>query len=122
STGLYLHGSTQNERHDVNEDGFMDMPTYDQINLMNRWQYTNPEKGFVGFINVRYLNDAKQTGQVDFDPDTDKGTTNAWGSEIDTERFDVSVKTGYVNPEVPWQTVGVQTAFSRHDQTSYFGL
>src|SRR5690606_22590663 len=64
----------------------------------------------------------KQTGQINFNPDTDKLTTNAWGSEIATERFDVSIKTGYVNPEIPWQSIGFQTAFSRHNQESYFGL
>ncbi|MEM5564127.1 TonB-dependent receptor [Psychroserpens sp. AS72] len=122
STGLYVHGNTHQEKHDVNDDGFLDMPLYNQINVMNRWQYTNPEKGFVSFINVRYLNDAKQSGQLDFNPDTDRLTTNAWGSEIDTERFEVSAKLGYVNPEVPWQSLGVQFAFSSHNQESYFGL
>ena len=58
------------QKHDVNDDGFLDMPLYNQINVMNRWQYTNPEKGFVSFINVRYLNDEKQAGQVDFNPDS----------------------------------------------------
>lgn len=77
STGLYLHGNTHNQKHDVNDDGFMDMPIYNQINLMNRWQYTNAEKGFVSFINLSYLEDTKQTGQVNFNPDTDKLTTNA---------------------------------------------
>ena len=129
-TGLYLHGSTQQAKHDVNKDGFMDMPTYNQINIMNRWQYTNGEKGFVSFIDFKFLNDEKQTGEVDFNPKTDKLTTNApvlsgdevWGSEIDTRRYEVSAKLGYVNPEIPWQSVGVQTAFSSHKQDSYFGL
>ena len=122
STGVYLHGNTHQEKHDVNNDGFMDMPLYNQVNVMNRWQYTNPEKGFVSFINLRYLNDQKQSGQLDFDPNTDKLTTNAWGSEIDTERYELSAKLGYVNPEIPWQSVGVQFAFSNHKQDSYFGL
>ncbi|WP_406682815.1 TonB-dependent receptor [Seonamhaeicola sp. MEBiC1930] len=121
-TGLYLHGSKQQEEHDVNNDGFMDMPKYHQINIMNRWQYTNLEKGFVSFINLKVLNDEKQMGQLGFNPDTDKLTTNAWGSEIDTKRYEISTKLGYVNPEVPWQSLGVQTAFSSHKQESYFGL
>lgn len=121
-TGLYLHGNIQNQEHDVNNDGFLDMPKFNQINVMNRWQYTNPEKGFVSFINLKYLNDEKQTGQLDFNPKTDRLTTNAWGGEIDTERYEVSAKVGYVNPEIPWQSVGVQTAFSSHKQDSYFGL
>ncbi|WP_417875485.1 TonB-dependent receptor [Winogradskyella sediminis] len=122
STGLYVHGNTHQEKHDVNNDGFLDMPLYNQINLMNRWQYTNPEKGFVSFINLKYLNDEKQAGQVDFNPDTDKGTTNFWGSEINSERFEATTKLGYVNPEIPYQTLGLQLAFSHHNQDSYFGL
>mgnify|MGYP003673025345 CR=1 FL=1 len=122
STGLYLHGNTHQQKHDVNNDGFVDMPIYNQINVMNRWQYTNPEKGVVSFINLRYLNDEKQAGQVNFDPDRDKGTTNFWGSEINTERFEITTKLGYVNPEIPYQSIGFQTAYSHHKQDSYFGL
>ncbi len=121
-TGLYLHGNIRDKKFDNNDDSFLDMPLAKQVNLMNRWQYTNPEKGFVSFLNFRYLNDEKQAGQVDFDPNTDRLTTNSWGSEIDTERIDVSAKLGYVNPEIPYQSIGVQVAYSNHDQESYFGL
>lgn len=121
STGIYLHGNTHQKKHDVNDDGFLDMPLYNQINVMNRWQYTDPEKGIVSFINVRYLNDTKQSGQVDFNPSTDRLTTNAWGSEIDTERIEGSFKLGYVNPNIPYQSIGFQMAYSHHQQDSYFG-
>ena len=122
STGIYVHGNSLQKKHDVNNDGFLDMPLYNQINVMNRWQYTDPEKGLVSFINIRYLNDSKQAGQEDFNPDTDRLTTNAWGSEIDTERIEGSFKLGYVNPEIPYQSLGFQMAYSHHDQDSYFGL
>ncbi|RZN82401.1 MAG: TonB-dependent receptor [Winogradskyella sp.] len=122
STGLYIHGNLRNQKFDKNDDTFLDVPLKEQINIMNRWQYTNAEKGIVSFINLRYLNDNTQAGQESFNPDTDKGTTNAWGSEINTERFEVTTKLGYVNTEVPWQSLGFQTAFSHHKQDSYFGL
>lgn len=120
--GVYLHGNIHDEEHDVNHDGFLDMPKYHQINVMNRWQYTNTEKGVVSFLNLKYLTDAKQAGQTNFDPKRDKLTTNYWGSEIDTERYEVSGKLGYVNPDLPWQSVGVQVSYSNHQQDSYFGL
>jgi outer membrane receptor for ferrienterochelin and colicin len=122
STGLYVHGNLRDTKFDRNKDTFLDMPLAKQINLMNRWQYTNLEKGFVSFINFRFLNDEKQTGQVDFDPNTDRLTTNFWGGEINTRRIDVSAKLGYVNPEIPYQSIGAQVAYSNHDQDSYFGL
>lgn len=122
STGVYLHGNTHQEEHDRNNDGFLDIPKFNQINVMNRWQYTNTQKGIVTFLNLKYLDDYKQAGQVDFDPDTDKLTTNNWGSEIDTKRYEISGKFGYVNPDIPWQSIGVQMALSNHKQESYFGL
>ncbi|MCA0132985.1 TonB-dependent receptor [Winogradskyella alexanderae] len=122
SSGLYIHGNVRNQKFDRNDDSFLDVPLKEQINLLNRWQYTNPEEGIVSFINLRYLNDNTQAGQIDFEPDRDKGTTNFWGSEIDTERFELTTKLGFVNPQVPYQSLGFQTAFSYHNQESYFGL
>lgn len=122
STGFYLHGNSRTQKFDKNNDSFLDAPLANQVNVMNRWQYTNPEKGFVSFINLKYLNDQKQSGQIDFNPDTDKLTTNNWGSEIATERYEISAKLGYVNAELPWQSVGFQASYSGHQQGSYFGL
>ena len=47
---------------------------------------------------------------------------NRWGSEIKTKRWDASFKVGYVFPEIPYQSFGFQTAYSNHDQDSYYGL
>ncbi|MDD7915030.1 TonB-dependent receptor [Polaribacter ponticola] len=121
-TGLYVHGNYRGEKFDKNNDNFLDAPLANQINVMNRWQFTDAEKGWVSFINVRFLNDEKQTGEIDFNPALDKGTTNAWGSEIDTRRFETSAKLGYVFPELPFQSIGFQMAYSNHEQDSYFGL
>ncbi len=122
SSSLFVHGNTRVQKMDNNDDGFMDNPLAKQINVLNRWQYTNAEKGWVSFINLRYLNDQKQTGELEFDKDRDRGTTNFWGSEINTERLDVSTKIGYVFPNMPYQSIGFQNAFTSHKQDSYFGL
>ena len=121
-TGLYVHSNYRGEKLDRNNDNFLDMPLANQINIMNRWQFTDTENGWVSFINLHYVNDEKQTGEINFDPDADKGFRNRWGSEIDTEKFDASVKLGYVSPELPYRTVGFQAAFSNHKQESYYGL
>ena len=122
STGLYVHGNLRSQKEDRNDDGFLDAPLAEQVNIMNRWQYQNPETGWVSFINFRFLNDEKQVGQTEFNPDTDKFTTNFWGSEIDTRRFDSSVKLGYVFPELPFQSFGFQASYSNHKQESYYGF
>ena len=122
STGLYFHLNSNDQSNDHNSDGFLDSPLANQINFLNRWQYTDLEKGLVGFFNFRYLEDEKQSGEIDFDPSLDRLTTNNWGSEVNTERFDTSIKFGYVNPDITYQTLGFQLAYSDHSQNSYFGL
>ncbi len=133
STGLYIHGNARTQKEDNNDDGFLDAPLANQINIMNRWQYQNVETGWVSFLNFRFLNDEKQVGQVAFDPDANGairgfGNFNSlsgnelWGSEIATRRFDTSLKLGYVFPELPFQSFGFQASYSNHDQESYFGL
>lgn len=122
STSLFVHGNARVAKNDMNDDGFMDNPLGRQFNIANRWQYYNPETGWVSFLNVRYMNDKKQTGEVDFDPDRDRLTTNYWGSEINTERLDLSSKIGYVFKDMPYQSIGFQNAITNHNQQSYFGL
>ena len=122
SSSLFLHGNTRAAKMDQNKDGFLDNPLAKQINILNRYQYYDPEKGWVSFINFRYMNDKKQMGQMSFNPDKDRGTTNLWGSEINTERLDVTTKLGYVFKDMPYQSIGFQNAFTTHNQQSYFGL
>lgn len=121
-TGIYIHGNYRNKKFDRNKDGFLDNPLISQVNVMNRWQYLDVEKGWVSFINVRFMDDSKQTGQNNFDPLIDKGRSEVWGGEIDTKRFDSSLKLGYVFPELPFQSFGFQFSYSNHNQDSYFGL
>lgn len=122
SSSLFIHGNARTGENDMNHDHFLDNPLGKQINVMNRWQYTNAEKGWVSFINFRYMNDEKQSGSIHFDKDRDKLTTNYWGSEILTEKFDASAKVGYVFPDTPWKSFGFQNSFNSHKQDSYFGL
>jgi len=122
ATSFYIHGNTRLAKNDMNNDGFLDNPLGKQINLVNRWQYSNPETGWVSFINLKYMKDEKQTGQLEFDKNRDKLTTNYWGSEINTNRFDFSSKLGYVFKGMPFQSIGIQNAYSNHNQDSYFGL
>ena len=122
STGMYIHANHRSWKKDTNDDGFMDAPLANQINLMNRWQYANLESGWVSFFDFRYMKDDKLAGQMDFDPETDKFTTNAWGSEIATKRIDISNKTGFVFKDQKYKSFGLQTSYSNHDQKAYYGL
>ena len=122
ATSLLAHGNVRQRKSDHNHDGFIDNPIGNQINLLNRWQYSNAEKGWVSFLNLNYMKDERQAGQIDYNPLTDKGTTNAWGSEVNSERFTLSNKIGYVFPNTTYKSIGLQNSFQSHRQDSYFGL
>ena len=122
SAGSYVHVNQRTQKFDKNADQFLDVPISKQINILNRWQYTDASKGWVGFASLRFLDDSKQTGSMSFDPKIHKNTTSFWGSEIETKRLDASVKIGYVFPETTYKSFGFQSAYSNHDQDSYFGL
>jgi outer membrane receptor for ferrienterochelin and colicin len=122
STGMYLHVDNRSWRQDLNDDNFIDASLTNQFNLLNRWQYTNNESGWVSFTDFRFMNDSKQGGEIDFNPERDKYSTTTWGSEILTKRFDLSNKTGYVFKDQNYKSLGLQTSYNFHDQNSYFGL
>jgi len=122
ATSLLAHGNVRQRKSDHNHDGFIDNPIGNQINLLNRWQYSDAEKGWVSFVNLNYMKDERQAGEINYNPLTDKGTTNAWGSEVNSERFTLSNKTGYVFPDTPYKSIGLQNSFQSHRQDSYFGL
>jgi outer membrane receptor for ferrienterochelin and colicins len=121
STGLFIHGNQRTQKMDQNADSFLDVPLSKQLNLLNRWQYTDAEKGWVGFGSLRWMTDDKQIGALGFNPAEDRNSYTVWGSEIDTQRLDASLKTGYVFPEIPYQSFGFQSAYSNHKQAAYYG-
>ena len=122
STAVFLHANTRTARIDDNHDGFLDTPLSKQINLMNRWQYADPENGWISFLTWQYLKDHKQTGDLHFQKSRDKFTTQRWGSEHHSDRFDISTKLGYVFPDLPFQSIGLQLAYTYHNQDAYYGL
>jgi outer membrane receptor for ferrienterochelin and colicins len=121
STGLFVHTNHRQLKVDRNGDGFLDVPLGSQLNLLNRWQYANPTSGWVSFLDVKYVADATQIGSVAYNPEVDKFQGTEYGGEIDTKRFEFSTKLGYVFKDKPYQSIGFQSAYSNHNQDSYFG-
>lgn len=120
ATTFLLHGSARPLEMDENDDSFLDFPTGSQVNFINRWVY-NSGTGWLGQLGVKILNDTKQGGQTDFDAD-DKFTTNRYGFELNTKRYEVWAKLGYQFKDKPYQSVGLQLSGLTHDHESYYGF
>jgi len=120
-TALLIHGSTNRIKHDRNEDGFMDMPLSNQGIFLNRWELRK-DNGLHFEVGIKGTWIDKTGGELNFNPETDKGTTNAWGMDLITKRAEGWTKIGKVNVQKPWQSFGFQLSGVIHDQDSYFGL
>jgi len=122
ATTLLLHNDYFNNRKlDFNSDGFRDLPTGNLFSGINRWSYDNG-KGLMSQVGIKFIDDKKTGGQVDYDPSTDKFTTNSYGIEMNTKRVEGFAKVGYVFPEKKYQSIGLQLSAFDHRQDAYYGL
>lgn len=118
---LMAHGSGMERKNDHNDDGFLDMPLYRQINLYNRL-HLNYKNRLEGQFGVKTMVETRQGGATGFDEAKDKLTTNAYGIGIDTRRVEVYGKSGIVYPKAPYKSMGLQVSGIYHEQDAYFGV
>ena len=121
ATTFLLHASARPFDMDQNEDGFLDFPTGTQYNFINRWVF-NSGTGWLAQFGVKWLRDGKLGGQMGFEPERDRRSTNRYGLEINTTRMEAFSKVGYQFKGKPYQSVGLQLTVVSHNHNSYFGL
>ena len=121
STALLLHDNFNKNKLDQNKDGFIDLPTGNQFGIVNRYKYDN-SKGVMGQFGIKLFNENRQAGQIVYDPTIDKGTTNHYGVGINTERYELFGKIGYVFPRQKFKSIGLQLTAINYQQDAYYGL
>ena len=120
--GLYFHINKKDTSADNNNDGFRDNPTGQQLNILNRFQYSNLEKGLVGFFDFNYVFDERVYGQNEYIGHTlFQENQNFWGGKTDAEIIKTNFKFGYVDPEITYRSLGIQFAYTGIDMGSSFG-
>jgi outer membrane receptor for ferrienterochelin and colicins len=120
STLFLAHANMNQIPLDNNNDGFMDVTLKKQINLFNRWKYKGEH--YRAQFGVRGIVEEKTGGVMDFDPETDFGTTNRYGVGATGNHLEGFYKSGIVFDKRPWRSVAIITRGSYHDQTLYAGL
>ncbi|TVR71686.1 MAG: TonB-dependent receptor [Marinilabiliales bacterium] len=121
STMLLGHVSTQQMKIDHNNNTFLDVPLGTQVNFMNRWNHEVEDRRHVQF-GLHVLGDNKFGGQTFYDRSSDRGTTNAYGTEIRTTRLQGFMKAGFFLPGTLQSSIGFMAVGTLYDQESYFGL
>ena len=98
---------------DENENGFLDMPHVKSINVLNRW-LTETESYEINLVG-RVLIDEREGGQI-------RSISNPYKVLIDNTLIEFNSKSGLKMPDKIGKSIGLQTAFRRHDQALKFGL
>ncbi len=118
-TTLLGHASTLRQRNDMNRDGFLDMPMYDQYNVLNRWSWLG--KKAEGQFGARFVHDDRRGGQFMFDRARDYGTMNYYGIGILNRQAEFFNKAGFMF-ESPARSIGTLFTARYHKQEMFFGL
>jgi len=121
-TGLLLHARTQTLQSDRNNDHFMDGPIGDQIIVANRWHFASPN-GLQGQVGLKGTFIRTLSGQLNGKNHIHPGGGPylPWLADMDTRRAEGWYKLGYVFPNKPKTSLGLQLAALEHDQKSLFG-
>lgn len=113
---LFLHASQNMFEMDQNNDGFMDAPNYQFVNLLNRWEYR--KGGYETKFGVKVLNEDRNSGQLG---SSDETRTDLYGIQVNTNRIEAFAKNGYVFDTERYYSLGWITNYSRHDMNTHFG-
>lgn len=108
ATSLFARGAFRSQENDRNNDGFLDNPTGNHFQVMNRWQMAT-DKGLEGQLGVGFNTDNKNAGQTAFH----NGDGSAYGIELSTQQADIFAKLGKSFKDKPYKSFGSQYAFNR---------
>lgn len=117
STMILAHGSINSHQSDMNNDGFMDVPTGNQYNFINRWYYQN-ENNLEIQLGAKYLNDEKKGGQLStLSEDFEK----LYQTSIENEKTEFFAKLGFPIKGLNQTSIGSMYSYSYHNQNANIG-
>ena len=114
SMGILGHASTLRTELDQNNDGFRDLPLYNQVNLVNRYKYTSDR--YMAQVGVKALYEDRDGGQL-----TRFGAAR-YGFLNTTKRLEFFSKTAKLYPDKPYKGLGLILNGVHHKQTARFGF
>lgn len=114
STGLLVHYSNDKMQHDGNDDGFLDTPLKEQVNLMNRWYHKVDH--YVAQYGVRYLHESRTGGQATKHHDF----ADPYRVHLNTNRAELYTKQAYIIDAGKVESIALILSGSYHEQKSQY--
>jgi len=120
STMILAHVDFNQKAMDDNNDTFKDQPNVKQFNFLNRWKYQS-FTGVESQFGVQVLNEERRGGQIT-ESQSNSVVENPYQINVDTKRYEVFAKNGYVFDDEAYTSVGLIVNAQWHDQKSLLGL
>lgn len=133
STVILAHGSMDTKSHDMNDDGFRDLPQTRQINVANKWLYQG-KGGEQLRWGWKYVDENRLGGEIDYEKSMREKMTESlsvYGSNMDNKGANAYVKFGMpvgqsVYDDVEGEELRSNIAFvadyNYFKEDAYFGL
>jgi len=116
-----LHTSQPGGKWDRDDDTFLDLPRLTRYSVYNKWRYRKEnELGWSAFIGARLVHEQRVGGQKNFDPETDEGTTLAYGQTLRFRQPELFTKTGYRFDAN--RKISLLASYVAQEQHAWFGL
>ena len=123
ATGTLLHYSREQESHDDNNDGFLDMPKTEQFNGIHRWYYKGDR--FIHQTLANVMHEKRESGQVDHagshGSSQPQMAQDPYKINIETNRGVLFTKNGYILNKEKNTSIALMLSGIYHNQESNFG-
>lgn len=116
ATEFLAHFEDRFMSHDVNNDGFADMPDIRQINLFNRWKYVGKKYIFHGGLG--FLDENSEAGQILHHSHLD----NPYRIEMKTDRVEAYMKHAIILDREHNSNIALVATGSFHSLDASYGL
>ena len=114
SMSVLGHASTLRTEIDQNNDGFRDLPLYNQVNLVNRYKYSSDR--YMAQFGVKALYEDRDGGQLS------RFGTSRYSFLNTSKRLEFFAKTAKLYPDKPYKGLGLILNGVHHEQTARFGF
>ena len=115
-SGILFNFNNKSGKTDKNNDGFMDEPVGNQVNVVNRWKfYFNDNiEAQLGIMYNRYRQKAGKIERNDL-------IGNLWTTDLNNDRLEIWTKTGKIFDGNKNRSIGLQLSGTFNNLDSRFG-
>lgn len=118
STAILGHYENQFANHDINKDGFLDMPKVEQYNLQNRWMYRSNK--YIFQTSVKGLKEIRTGGQ-DKMLATHHDNNKLYSIHIGTTRYEAFTKNAFIFNQEHNTNIALILSGTFHQQDANYG-